>query len=489
MNRQIVRLGAGLVVCYVALFGMVNYVQVLRADDAERRSPQHPSDRARLRPRPGSDPHRRRAGHRRDDPGGAGEPVRAPAGVPPRRAVRPRHRLPQLQLRRRRRRAHLQRPARRRDDRPRVPELLRPLRRSRTGRRRDPHHPPRRPAGRPRRVARDRGAPGVRRRPRSAQRGDPGDVLEPELRPEPPVHPRPGGRGSGARLPRPGVAQQPVDPGVVPQVVLPGLDVQGGDRRRSASTGRASPASNRCTREASEFDIDFTDDELENFGGSTCGGPLFTILPESCNTAFADMGVNTNGESNMVAGSEAFGFNSRSAARPPRRRRVDVPDRVPRRSGQRPAGPGVDRAGRRVGDAAADGAGRRRRRQRRSRDGAARPRPRHRRPSGGRRGVRRRGVDRSDECVVGRGRARGDDRVSSPTAAARRAAIPGFVVGGKTGTAQLGTDVPSSHAWFISWAGRPGATPEVAVAVLIEAQPGRERSHRRSPRRTRSRRP
>ena len=33
MNRQIVRLGVGLLVCYVALFGMVNYVQVLRADE------------------------------------------------------------------------------------------------------------------------------------------------------------------------------------------------------------------------------------------------------------------------------------------------------------------------------------------------------------------------------------------------------------------------------------------------------------------------
>ncbi len=52
------------------------------------------------------------------------------------------------------------------------------------------------------------------------------------------------------------------------------------------------------------------------------------------------------------------------------------------------------------------------------------------------------------------------------------ARIPGFVVGGKTGTAQLGTDPPSSHAWFISFAGPPGETPEVAVAVLVEAQPG-----------------
>jgi peptidoglycan glycosyltransferase len=52
------------------------------------------------------------------------------------------------------------------------------------------------------------------------------------------------------------------------------------------------------------------------------------------------------------------------------------------------------------------------------------------------------------------------------------ARIPGFVVGGKTGTAQLGTDPPSSHAWFIAFAGPPGEPAEVAVAVLVEAQPG-----------------
>ncbi|NGO81502.1 penicillin-binding protein 2, partial [Streptomyces sp. YC504] len=52
----------------------------------------------------------------------------------------------------------------------------------------------------------------------------------------------------------------------------------------------------------------------------------------------------------------------------------------------------------------------------------------------------------------------------------RNAAIPGAVVGGKTGTAQHGygnTGLP--YAWFISWA-QPAdsATPAVAVAVVVE---------------------
>jgi peptidoglycan glycosyltransferase len=55
---------------------------------------------------------------------------------------------------------------------------------------------------------------------------------------------------------------------------------------------------------------------------------------------------------------------------------------------------------------------------------------------------------------------------------ASRMAVAGAVVGGKTGTAELGTQPPSSHAWVIGFAGRPGEAPSVAVAVLVEAQPG-----------------
>jgi peptidoglycan glycosyltransferase len=45
-------------------------------------------------------------------------------------------------------------------------------------------------------------------------------------------------------------------------------------------------------------------------------------------------------------------------------------------------------------------------------------------------------------------------------------------VGGKTGTAQLGTDPPRSHAWIIGFAGPPGQPATVAVAVLVEGQEG-----------------
>ena len=46
-----------------------------------------------------------------------------------------------------------------------------------------------------------------------------------------------------------------------------------------------------------------------------------------------------------------------------------------------------------------------------------------------------------------------------------------IVVGGKTGTAQIGTS-DSSHAWIIGFAGPEGEPPSVAVAVIVEAQEG-----------------
>ena len=62
--------------------------------------------------------------------------------------------------------------------------------------------------------------------------------------------------------------------------------------------------------------------------------------------------------------------------------------------------------------------------------------------------------------------------VVGPGGTATRMAIEGFTVGGKTGTAELGTTSPSSHAWVIGCAGPVGQAPTVAVAVLVEALPG-----------------
>lgn len=46
---------------------------------------------------------------------------------------------------------------------------------------------------------------------------------------------------------------------------------------------------------------------------------------------------------------------------------------------------------------------------------------------------------------------------------------PGLIVGAKTGTAQLTGDQVATHAWVIAFAGQTIDTPEIALAVIVEA--------------------
>jgi peptidoglycan glycosyltransferase len=49
---------------------------------------------------------------------------------------------------------------------------------------------------------------------------------------------------------------------------------------------------------------------------------------------------------------------------------------------------------------------------------------------------------------------------------AKAAGIPGFTVGGKTGTAETGRG--TAHSWFIGFAGKDPNHPQYAVAALVE---------------------
>ncbi len=207
---------------------------------------------------------------------------------------------------------------------------------------------------------------------------------------------------------------------------------------------------------------------LRNFGGSTCGGSLFDVLRVSCNTAFAQMAVDLGGEQ-MAGIAEDFGFN----AKPP----IDLPgaaaSNFPTDFDQNI--PALAQSGIGQNDVAATPLQMALVAAAVANEGVV---------------MSPRVLDtvRDDEgSVVDEPdaaewrRAMGADNAAimreaminvAQNGTARNLLIPGFEVGGKTGTAQLGTDPPRSHAWIIGFAGPPGEAPSVAVAVLVEGQEG-----------------
>lgn len=218
------------------------------------------------------------------------------------------------------------------------------------------------------------------------------------------------------------------------------------------------------------FDIDFTERDLRNSGGGSCGGTLFDLLRVSCNTGFAQMGVDL-GVPNMIAGAEDFGFN----AEPP----VDLPGAVasvfptefPEDQGNGP----LARAAIGQGDVSSSPL------QMALVTAGIANEGRVMTPH-----VMARITDQDgDEVETYEPEVWIDDVRPEVADVVRRGMvetaedgtasgllIDGMEVGGKTGTAQVGSDPPRSHAWIIGFAGPPGQPPEVAVAVLVEGQPG-----------------
>jgi peptidoglycan glycosyltransferase len=212
-----------------------------------------------------------------------------------------------------------------------------------------------------------------------------------------------------------------------------------------------------------------TNKAINNFGGEACGGTLFNILRVSCNSSFAQMGTETIGPDKMINGAQSFGFNSRppidlpepAASFFPTSFKDDLPALAQSSIGQRD----VQATPLQMAMMAATIA-----------NGGRTMKPhvvREVRDSEG--AVIQRGsisqwlqplsADNAQtmrQAMIG--------VVNNGTATAMK--IPGYEVGGKTGTAQLGTDPPRSHAWIIGFAGPPGGAPEIAIAVVVLDQPG-----------------
>ncbi len=205
---------------------------------------------------------------------------------------------------------------------------------------------------------------------------------------------------------------------------------------------------------------------LSNFAGEVCGGTLFTILAQSCNTSFAQMGTETLGPDVMVDGVASFGFNQVPPIDLPgaveSRFPVDFADNLPALA-QASIGQGDNSAtpiqmALVAAAVANDGVMMAPHVMKEIRDGE--------------------GAVVDDEPVdVWK------QPISAESAATMRQAmygvvqggtltgvaeIPGFDVGGKTGTAQTGND--TNNTWVIEFVGPPGQKPELAIAVIVENQ-------------------
>jgi penicillin-binding protein A len=207
---------------------------------------------------------------------------------------------------------------------------------------------------------------------------------------------------------------------------------------------------------------------ISNFGGSKCGGTFIDIIRKSCNVAFAKMGVNV-GPDGMVSAAERFGFNA------------TVPLDLPRPAVSRfpTANEFVDNTPKLAQSSFGQN------------DVAATPLQMAMVAAA----VATNGTIYTPH-VMSEVRDSDGQQVqvwrnsiwrqpfTPPTAAAlktamievvnngtaKAAGLPLIQVAGKTGTAQLGTDPPSSHAWFVGFA--PADNPTVAIAILVKAQPG-----------------
>jgi len=207
---------------------------------------------------------------------------------------------------------------------------------------------------------------------------------------------------------------------------------------------------------------------LRNFGGGTCGGTLFEILRVSCNTAFAQMGVDTGPEA-MVATAAAFGFNREvpiDLTGPVRSNfptdfERNLPALAQSAIGQNDVAATPLQMAMVAGAVANDGRVMVPHVLKDVRDGDGNIVDTYE-PE-----VWTAAMDSATATLM-REAMRGV--VESGTATGL--AVPGFEIGGKTGTAQLGTDPPRSHAWIIGFGGPPGEPATIAVAVIVEGQPG-----------------
>jgi peptidoglycan glycosyltransferase len=215
------------------------------------------------------------------------------------------------------------------------------------------------------------------------------------------------------------------------------------------------------------LDLPHTNADLPNFGGSSCGGPLPQLLKVSCNTGFAQMGLDI-GKADLEGEAEDYGFN----ARPP----LDlapgsVASRFPNTAPWVQDDPALAQSAIGQNDVAATplqmaliaaaiankGVLMKPHAMAEIRDDQGDVIKRYL-PTSWRKPISAAVADALTQMMIG--------VVDGGTATGMR--IPGIKVAGKTGTAQ--TTGNNAHAWIVGFA--PADAPKIAVAVIVESQPG-----------------
>jgi peptidoglycan glycosyltransferase len=224
-------------------------------------------------------------------------------------------------------------------------------------------------------------------------------------------------------------------------------------------TGTATPQTNYPSIRF--LDLPLTDKNLSNFGGSNCGGTMAESFRRSCNTTFGQIGLDL-GE-RLIGGMKAFGITedvpfdlpeARSAGPVPGTFEKKNPDFAYAAIGQGDVAVTPLQMATVAGAIANGGVLMAPHVVREIRDVDGRV-------------VRRIGPDEWKRAVQPTTAAAVTqmmiDVVKRGTGAA--AAVPGYTVAGKTGTAETADGRPP-HAWFIGFA--PAEAPRYAIAVIVE---------------------
>jgi penicillin-binding protein A len=204
---------------------------------------------------------------------------------------------------------------------------------------------------------------------------------------------------------------------------------------------------------------------LKNFGGERCGGALPQILAVSCNTAFAQLGLDLGGQK-LAAGADAFGFNeappldlpavARSLFPPASAFVHDKPALAKSAIGQQDVQASPLEMALTAGAIANSGVAMTPHVMGEVRDSEGQLIEKFN-PEQWKKAISPDVASTMRDLMIG--------VVEHGTAT--RVAIPGTQVAAKTGTAQTGNN--TSHTWMVAFA--PADAPRIVVSVIVENQP------------------